>query len=63
MLPAGTARDGFCAWVSLLPGTLPMGEQADGTLLIHCLDTAQPIAAQLAAEEARYISAIGRADA
>jgi multicomponent Na+:H+ antiporter subunit E len=61
--PEGTARDGFCSWVSLLPGTLPMGAQPDGTLLIHCLDTNQPIAAQLAAEEERYISAFGRADA
>jgi multicomponent Na+:H+ antiporter subunit E len=61
--PDGTARDAFCTWVSLLPGTLPIGSQADGTILIHCLDTDQPIAAQLAAEEAVYLRAIGRGDA
>jgi multicomponent Na+:H+ antiporter subunit E len=57
-LPPGTARDAFTAYASLLPGTLPVDANADGTLLIHCLDTAQPAAAQLAAEEAQFIRAL-----
>jgi multicomponent Na+:H+ antiporter subunit E len=58
-LPAGTVRDGFCTVSSLLPGTLPSGTDADDALSIHCLDTAQPIAEQLALEEARFVAAIG----
>lgn len=58
-LPAGTARDAFCALTSLLPGTVPVGTDSHGTLLIHGLDLDQPIAAQLAADEARFARAIG----
>ena len=57
-LPSGTARDAFCALASLMPGTLPADTNPDGTLLVHCLDTAQPAAAQLALEEARFIRAL-----
>ena len=57
-LPAGGERDAFCAITSLLPGTLPAGVSADG-LIIHCLDVRQPIAAQLAAEEARFVAILG----
>ena len=54
-LPPGPARNVFTTLTSLLPGTVPAGE--DGTsLLYHCLDTTQPVAAELAAEEA----ALGR---
>jgi multicomponent Na+:H+ antiporter subunit E len=53
-LPAGGEREAFCAVTSLLPGTLPAGTAADG-LTIHCLDVSQPVASQLAAEEARFI--------
>jgi multicomponent Na+:H+ antiporter subunit E len=59
MLPAGTPRDAFCALASLLPGTLPVDTDADGALLIHCLDVRQPVAAQLAKEEALFARAIG----
>jgi multicomponent Na+:H+ antiporter subunit E len=59
-LPAGGEREAFCAITSLLPGTLPAGESAD-ELIIHCLDTRQPVAAQLAAEEARFIEMLGGA--
>ena len=59
-LPAGGEREVFCAITSLLPGTLPAGESAEG-LIIHCLDTSQPVATQLAAEEARFIEMLGGA--
>jgi multicomponent Na+:H+ antiporter subunit E len=39
--------------MSLLPGTVPTGS-AEGGLLIHCLDVGQPVAAQLAEEEALF---------
>lgn len=57
-LPAGTARDAFCTLTSLLPGTLPAGTARDGTLLIHCLDVGQPVAAQLAREETLFAGAL-----
>ena len=41
-----------------MPGTLPADTNADGTLLVHCLDIGQPAAAQLAVEEARFIRAV-----
>jgi multicomponent Na+:H+ antiporter subunit E len=57
--PQGVARDGFTAFASLMPGTLPVDSDADGALLVHCLDTGQPVAAQMAAEAARFARAIG----
>ena len=57
-LPPGTARDAFCTLTSLLPGTLPAGTGKDGTLLIHCLDVGQPVAAQLGREEALFAGAL-----
>jgi multicomponent Na+:H+ antiporter subunit E len=56
---AGIARDGFTAFASLMPGTLPVESEAGGALLVHCLDTDQPVAAQMAAEAARFARAIG----
>lgn len=50
-LPNDGRRQVFCALASLLPGTLPTGFDEDGALLVHCLDVAQPVAAELAAEE------------
>jgi multicomponent Na+:H+ antiporter subunit E len=58
-LPPGTARDAFCTLTSLLPGTLPAGTGPDGRLLIHCLDVGQPVATQLAREEALFADALG----
>ena len=55
---AGT-RSAFCALSSLLPGTLPAGSDENGVLLVHCLDVGQPVAANLAAEEALFSRAIG----
>lgn len=61
-LPPGTARDAFCMLTSLLPGTLPAGSDEDGRLLVHCLDTRQPVAAQLAVEEALFMRVLDRRD-
>jgi multicomponent Na+:H+ antiporter subunit E len=54
--PPGTARNAFTALTSLLPGTVPAGEDG-GQLLYHCLDVDQPVVSQLAEEE----SALARA--
>jgi multicomponent Na+:H+ antiporter subunit E len=55
---AGT-RSAFCALSSLLPGTLPAGSDENGALLVHCLDVGQPVAANLAVEEALFSRVIG----
>jgi multicomponent Na+:H+ antiporter subunit E len=60
-LPSGTARNAFTALMSLLPGTVPVGSDQSGALVIHCLDIRQPVAAQLAAEEALFVRIIGEA--
>lgn len=48
--PRGPARNAFASLTSLLPGTVPAEDDAQG-LLYHCLDVEQPVAEQLAAEE------------
>jgi multicomponent Na+:H+ antiporter subunit E len=58
-LPPGGERNAFCALSSLMPGTLPTGANEQGALLVHCLDTSQPVAANLAAEEQLFMRAIG----
>ena len=58
-LPPGTPRDAFYALASLMPGTLPADTNEDGTLLVHCLDTGQPVAAQIAADEELFAQALG----
>ena len=58
--PPGPARNFFTALTSLLPGTVPAGEEGGG-LLYHCLDVEQPVVAQLAAEEAELARVIGGA--
>jgi multicomponent Na+:H+ antiporter subunit E len=60
-LPPGTARNAFTALMSLLPGTVPVGSDQSGALVIHCLDIRQPVAAQLAGEEALFDRVIGGA--
>jgi multicomponent Na+:H+ antiporter subunit E len=57
--PPGPARDAFCTLTSLLPGSVPSGTDANGALWVHCLDLDQPVAAQLAADEARLARALG----
>jgi multicomponent Na+:H+ antiporter subunit E len=55
--PPGTARNAFTGLTSLLPGTVPAGDES-GQLVYHCLDVDQPVAAQLAAEEAALSRAL-----
>jgi multicomponent Na+:H+ antiporter subunit E len=51
-LRPGVARNGFTAITGLLPGTVP-AEDRGNAIVYHALDTAQPVAAALAAEERR----------
>ena len=60
-LPPGTARNAFCAIMSLLPGTLPCGPAEGNGLTIHCLDVTLPVAEQLTAEEVLFVQASGGA--
>lgn len=62
-LPRGSARNAFEAISSLLPGSVPTGE-TESLIEYHALDTAQPVAEQLAAEEEAYARALipGRRD-
>lgn len=60
-LPPGAARNMFTTLMSLLPGTVPTGSEEGGGILVHCLDVEQPVVAQLAAEEALFVQAIGQA--
>jgi multicomponent Na+:H+ antiporter subunit E len=55
--PPGTARNVFTALTSLLPGTVPAGDER-GQLVYHCLDVDQPVLSQLAAEEAALSEAL-----
>jgi multicomponent Na+:H+ antiporter subunit E len=58
MLPS-PVRSTFLSIASLLPGTLPTGLDETGALVVHCLDTEQPVVAQMAGEETRLIHALG----
>lgn len=53
----GVPRNVFAAITSLLPGTVPTGEDHD-ELVYHCLDVEQSVAAELATEEAALIRAL-----
>jgi len=57
-LPPGTMREAFCAIMSLMPGTLPCGPAEGHGLMIHCLDATQPVAEQLAVEEALCVETL-----
>jgi multicomponent Na+:H+ antiporter subunit E len=57
-LPPGAGRNMFAMLTSLLPGTVPAGEEK-GQLIYHCLDVGQPVFEQLAAEEAALSRALG----
>ena len=58
-LPVGPGRNAFCTVASLQPGTLPVGSNSNGMLLIHCLDTDQPVLAQLSEDERLFSRALG----
>lgn len=55
--PEGLARNTFSTFTSLMPGTLPCGEE-NGVLIYHCLDITQPVVEQLWAEEELMARAI-----
>ena len=61
LLP-GPARNAFCAFTSAMPGTLPTGVDEHGALVYHCLNVEQPVAAQLAMDEALLTDALGGTD-
>jgi multicomponent Na+:H+ antiporter subunit E len=56
--PPGPARNAFTSLTSLLPGTVPAGDDGEH-LVYHCLDVDQPVVAQLAAEETALSRAVG----
>ena len=58
-LKEGVEQCGFCTIASLLPGTLPVGAQGSGCLLIHCLDTDQPVIEELSKDEVLFKRAFG----
>lgn len=60
-LPPSDARSLFLAMTSQMPGTIPSGTEPSGTISYHCLDDSQPVASQLADEEARLLVALGGA--
>lgn len=60
LLPPGLVRNTFTTLTSLLPGTVPIGPDTHDRLVVHCLDVAQPVAAQLAAEEALLMRIIDK---
>lgn len=63
VLPEGVARNSLATFTSLMPGTLPCGEE-NGALIYHCLDTTQPIVDDLSAVAKKFASVIttGRID-
>ncbi len=52
-LARGTARDLFTTISAMMPGTLPTGDDGKDGLVIHCLDRHQPVATEMARDEAR----------
>jgi len=60
-LPPSDARSLFLAMTSQMPGTIPSGTEPGGAIAYHCLDASQPVANQLAEEEARLLMALGGA--
>ncbi|HWJ71740.1 MAG TPA: Na+/H+ antiporter subunit E [Kaistia sp.] len=52
-LSRGFARDLFTTISSMMPGTLPVGEDGKDGLIVHCLDIRQPVAVDMARDEAR----------
>jgi multicomponent Na+:H+ antiporter subunit E len=57
----GPRRNAFASLSSLLPGTVPVRDDEQG-LLYHCLDIEQPVASDLAAEEAAVSHVLPQSD-
>ncbi len=58
-LPEGSGRQAFAAMSCLVPGTVPVDTDAEGVLLVHCLDARPEVVTQLAADENRLSRALG----
>jgi multicomponent Na+:H+ antiporter subunit E len=58
-LAVGPARSAFRALSSLLPGTVPISSDATGNVLVHCLDTRQPVVEQLCEDAHLFCKAVG----
>lgn len=56
-LPRGSPRSAFELIASLMPGSVP-SDDSPRHIEFHCLDTRQPVAEQLAAEERAYAPAL-----
>lgn len=56
--PPGMAREAFLMFASLLPGTVPCDGSNERELQVHCVDVTQPIGAQMARDEARFMRAV-----
>jgi multicomponent Na+:H+ antiporter subunit E len=56
-VPRGTSRSAFELIASLMPGSVPSDDGLQH-IEFHCLDTRQPVAEQLAAEERAYAPAL-----
>lgn len=56
--PPGPACEAFLMYASLLPGTIPCDVVDGATVLVHGVDVAQPIAEQMAREEACFTQAV-----
>jgi multicomponent Na+:H+ antiporter subunit E len=56
-LPPGSARSAFELIASLMPGSVA-SDDGPRQIEFHCLDTRQPVAGQLAAEERAYAPAL-----
>lgn len=56
-LPPGSARSAFELISSLMPGSV-VSDEGERHIEYHCLDTSQPVAAQLEAEESAYAPAL-----
>ncbi|SHG02312.1 multicomponent Na+:H+ antiporter subunit E [Kaistia soli DSM 19436] len=52
-LRRGFTRDLFTTISSMMPGTLPVGEDNRDGLVVHCLDIHHPVAVEMAQDEAR----------
>jgi multicomponent Na+:H+ antiporter subunit E len=55
-LPPGGPRLSLSSMISLLPGTLVVGSRGDA-IYLHCLDTSQDVAGDIASEEAHVARA------
>jgi multicomponent Na+:H+ antiporter subunit E len=56
-LPPGHGRSAFELIASLMPGSVP-SDEGPQHIEFHCLDTRQPVAEQMAAEERAYARAL-----